>query len=99
MAEFDEYRDEIDANEVPPELRDLMGLAHKWGIGDDVARSDFEDTATEEEKEQFRSKLTGRTSQITNWLNSFPEDSIHPGAFSNFTYMLEALSEMNIWPD
>jgi hypothetical protein len=22
-----------------------------------------------------------------------------PGAFSNFTYMLEALAEMDIWPD
>lgn len=99
MAESDQYRAEIDLNDVPAALRDLIPFAFKWGIGDDVARSDFEEAASDEEKEQFRRALTGRTAQVTEWLDSFAEDSVHPGAFSNFTYMLEALAEMDIRPD
>jgi hypothetical protein len=76
-----------------------VGFAYKWGIGDDVVRSDFEEAASEQEKEALRAALAGRTAQVTAWLDSFAEDSVHPGAFSNFSYMLEALAEMGIWPD
>ncbi len=84
---------------MPQNLRDLVALAYKWGIGDDAARSEFEETASDEEKERFRATLTGRTRQVTEWLDSFPADAVHPGAFSNFTYMIEALAETDLWPD
>lgn len=99
MSDFDKYRDEIDMQEVPSDLKDLAPFAYQWGIGDDVARSDYEEVASEAEKEEFRKALTGKTAQVTAWLDSFAEDSVHPGAFSNFSYMLEALAEMDIWPD
>jgi len=99
MRDFDQYRDEIDVNEVPEHLRDLIPLAFKWGIGDDVVRSELEESSSEEEKEEFRRALTGRTATVTAWLDSFPANSVHPGAFSNFIYMLESLADMGIWPD
>ena len=99
MDTFDQYRDEIDETEVPAQLRDLIPVAYKWGIGDDSARSELAESVSDEEKQQFGNALTGRTSQVTAWLDSFPPDSVHPGAFSNFTYMLEALAEMDLWPD
>jgi hypothetical protein len=96
---FDQYRDNIDASEVPEHLRDLVDLAYIWGIGDDVARSDFEETVSEQEKRSFQQRLRGRTGQVNTWLDSFPADSVHPGAFSNFMDMLQALAEIDMWPD
>src|SRR5690242_8961243 len=97
--DFDQYRDEIDPNEVPEHLRDLVSLAYKWGIGDDVVRSELEGSASQQEKDELRQALTGRTAAVTQWLDSFPDGSLHPAAFSNFMYMLEALADMGIWPD
>jgi hypothetical protein len=99
MDKFDQYRDAIDLNEVPEHLRDLVPLAYKWGIGDDVVRSELEESSSDQEKQVFRQALTGRTKAVTEWLDSFPRGSVHPGAFSNFMYMLEALADMRIWPD
>jgi hypothetical protein len=99
MDRFDRYRQEIDINDVPQHLRDLVPFAYKWGIGDDVARAEFEESTSEEEKDELRRALTGRTEQVTEWLDSFAQGSVHPGAFSNFSYMLEAAAEMTIWPD
>ena len=79
MDRFDRYREEIDINEVPEHLRDLVPFAYKWGIGDDIARSDFEESSSDEEKEELRRALSGRTEQVSEWLDSFAENSVHPG--------------------
>jgi hypothetical protein len=50
-------------------------------------------------KKELRRALTGKTEQVTEWLDSFAEGSVHLGSFSNFSYMLEAVAEMTIWPD
>jgi len=84
MDRFDRYRQEIDINDVPQHLRDLVPFAYKWGIGNNVARSVFEESTSDEEKDEFRRALTGKTEQVTEWLDSFAEGSVHPGAFSNF---------------
>ena len=46
-------------------------MTEKWGIGDDVIREDFEEKTSDEEKEEFKSKLKGRTKEVTIWLDSF----------------------------
>jgi hypothetical protein len=99
VDEFDEFRDEIDVNEVPQNLKDFVPMAYKGGLGDDVARRQVEDAASDDEEQAFRAALTERTREVTAWPNSFSEHSVHPGAFSNFTYMLEALAETDLWPD
>jgi hypothetical protein len=99
MDAFDEFRDELDVKEVPQNLKDLVPIAYKWGVGDDVARSRVEEAASDDEKQAFRDALTGRTKQVVEWLDSFSDHRVHPGAFSNFSYMLEALAETDLWPD
>jgi hypothetical protein len=99
MDKFDQFRDEVEESEVPEKLRDLIPFAYKWGIGDDVARGEVAEDASDTEKREFQDALRGRTAQVTTWLDSFPANAVHPGAFSNFTYMLEALDEMDLWPD
>ena len=88
----------LDPSNVPRDLRDLIPFAEEWGIGDDVIRSDVEESATEQEKEQFRTALTGRTDRVTEWLDSFGTESMSDEA-GTFMFMLVALDEMGIWPD
>ncbi|MHC4091019.1 MAG: hypothetical protein ACYSVY_12235 [Planctomycetota bacterium] len=93
-----EFAQQIDAQTVPEHLRDLVPLAEKWGIGDDVARGDLMRVTTEEEKRRFQEALRGRTAQVTAWLDSFTDGAM-PEAAVPFMYMLEALDESGLWPD
>ena len=54
----------LDPEKVPEQLRDLIPLATKWGIGDDIIRNDFEQKVSEDEKQQLKNTLTGRTTEI-----------------------------------
>lgn len=98
---------EIDPDKVPAHLRDLIPMAEKWGVGDDIIRSDLEDKATEEEKSEFREALRGRTADVTAWLDSFDtvpdlkSEAANPMSEEAvpFMYMLGALDESGLWPD
>jgi len=98
---------EIDPEKVPAHLRDLIPMAEKWGVGDDIVRSDLEDKATEEEKNEFKEALRGRTADVTAWLDSFDavpdlkSEAANPMSEEAvpFMYMLEALDESGLWPD
>ncbi|GAJ06951.1 unnamed protein product [marine sediment metagenome] len=74
-------------------------MAEKWGIGDDVIRCDFGKKASEAEKQEFKEKLTGRTKEVTEWLDSFKDGWEMAEEAGHFMYMLEALDEMGLWPD
>lgn len=90
---------EITLMQVPENLRDLIPMAEKWGVGDDIIRSDIEEKASDTEKEAFRDKLKGRTRQVSEWLDSYDMKRPMPEAAAHFMYMLEALAEMGMWPD
>src|SRR5688572_15277885 len=47
----------LDPNKVPADLRDLIPHAGKWGIGDDILRGDFQNKATEAEKQALQAAL------------------------------------------
>ena len=99
---FDEYRDELskeDIAEVPEHLRDLVPLALKWGIGDDEARSEFEEQMSDAEKHELQNTLRGRTAAVTAWLDEAQAQTPAPYASCPMTRMLEALDEMGLWPD
>jgi len=89
----------LDPEKVPEPLRDLLPLAAKWGIGDDVIRDDFEQKAPEGEKKELKDSLSGRTAEVTQWLDSFEVGKPMPEEAACFMYMLEALDEMSLWPD
>lgn len=89
---------QIDADNVPAHLHDLIPMAKRWGIGDDVIRGDCEDKATEAEKLEFKRTLTGRTAEVQAWLDSFPADYTSDETAA-FLFMLVALEEMELFPD
>jgi len=89
----------IDPMKVPENLHDLIPMAEKWGVPDDIIRSDIEEKASDMEKEAFRAKLKGRTRQVTDWLDSYGEEQTMSKEAGYFMFMLEALDEMGLWPD
>jgi hypothetical protein len=98
-ASAEDYpRVEIDPAHVPEDLRDLIPIAEEWGIGDDVIRGDYGESASQEQRERFKAALTGRTARVTEWLDSFGSEPMSEEA-GTFIYMLEALDEMGLWPD
>ncbi len=98
---YAENRDQIDVNpeRVPAHLRDLIPMAEKWGIGDDIIRDDFEKKATQAEKKEFQDTLRGRTAEVTTWLDSFKHPRPIPEDAVPFMNMLQALDESGLWPD
>jgi hypothetical protein len=90
---------QISVEEVPPGLRDLIPLAERWGIPDDIIRHDIFVKATQSEKEAFRRSLTGRTQEVNSWLDTFPPDEPMTDSAAHFMYMLEALDENGLWPE
>jgi len=84
---------------APENLRDLLPLALKWGIGDDIIRDDFVQKAPENEKQELKNLLTGRTAEVTKWLDSFEVSKPMFDEAACFMYMLKALDEMKLWPN
>ena len=92
----------LDPEKVPENLRELLPLAAKWGIGDDIIRDDFEQKASEDERQELKNALTGKTAEITQWLDSNPAPTIDKPMTEEaacFMYMTEALAEMGLWTD
>ena len=89
----------IDPMKVPENLRDLIPMAEKWGVGDDIIRTDIEEKASDMEKKAFRASLKNRTKQVNDWLDSYDEKHTMSEEAAHFMYMLEALAEMELWPD
>jgi hypothetical protein len=85
----------LDSNNVPENLRDLIPYAEKWGISDDIIRSDFQKKASKEEKLEFKKKISGRVDQINEWLDtSFPTGKEMSDEGAAFMYMLSSAEEL-----
>jgi hypothetical protein len=80
---------------VPHHLRDLLPIAEKWGIEDDIVRDDFQQKAPENEKQELGKLLSGRGQAINKWLDSFGSNPMPPEA-AVFMYMMLGLDEMGI---
>src|SRR5687768_7828223 len=64
----------LDDAKVPPQFKDLIPLARKWGVGDDADRSACIAAASAAERDAFEATLAGRTADIHRWL-----DEVKPG--------------------
>jgi hypothetical protein len=85
----------LNPERVPHHLRDLLPIAAKWGIGDDIIRDDFQQRAPESEKQELGELLSGRGQAINEWLDSFGGNPMPPEAAA-FMYMMLDLDEMGI---
>jgi hypothetical protein len=84
---------ELDATQVPADLRHLVPFAEKWGIGDDIIRNDFIDRSSSAERRELHDALYEPHERITAWIDSFAGRSLSPEAEA-FVYMQTALDEM-----
>ncbi|MES9977139.1 MAG: hypothetical protein ABW107_00135 [Candidatus Thiodiazotropha sp. 6PLUC5] len=92
-----EYRNRTNllVNNVPTEFQALLPLAIKWGIGDDAIRGEVTEAATEIEKLELASSLSGKLGAIDKWIDSFPEDLLSDDAAA-FMFMIEAVEELGL---
>ena len=92
-----EYRSRtmLSIKNVPNEFKELLPLATKWDIGDDAIRGDVTDAATEADKLELVSALTGKLGAIDRWIDSFPEGMMSDEAAA-FMYMGEAIDELGL---
>ena len=82
----------LNPEQVPEDLRHLVSLAEKWGIGDDD-RSAKVESSTPAERSELRAAITPVASSITTWLDSFGKGPMSDEAAA-FMYMQLALEEM-----
>jgi hypothetical protein len=87
---------QLDPARVPDHLRDLVPLAEKWGIGDDIIRNDLVDKSTSTEKRELHDALYDPFERVTEWLDSFAGRPFSPEAEA-FMYMQLALNEMGYY--
>jgi hypothetical protein len=83
----------LDPNRVPTELRDLIPLAEKWGISDDIIRSDVLEKASDDERRDLVEALKPRYSQINDWLATLSEQDQITEPMAAFMYLAEAAEE------
>ncbi len=83
----------LNAENVPADLRHLVPLAQRWGIGDDVDRNAAVDRATAAERAELEQAIAPVDARITAWLNSFGQQPM-PDEAAAFMYMQLALEEM-----
>jgi hypothetical protein len=83
----------LDPEQVPADLRHLVPIAERWGIGDDVDRNAKVDRATAAERQELQTALEPHNARITAWLDSFGQGPMSDEAAA-FMYMQLALTEM-----
>jgi hypothetical protein len=79
---------------VPNDLRPLIPLAERWGIGDDVDREAALARATQAERQKLRQAVEAHASKITEWLDSFGADEPMSDEAAAFMYMQLAVDEL-----
>lgn len=84
-----------DSAKVPADLRHLVPLAERWGIGDDLDRTAKVDRATPAERQELSTALAPFHARITAWLDSFGKGAMSDEA-AMFMYMQLALDEMMV---
>jgi hypothetical protein len=92
-AERDRALNRIRPSRVPPDLRVLIPLAEKWGIGDDGSRGYFVRRATSAEKRQLRRALARYGRRINEWLDAqLPRRAT--AETGCFLYLMETCEEL-----
>lgn len=82
----------LNPDRVPVQLRDLIPLAEKWGVGDDIIRGDLIDKASDAERRELVNALKDRYEQISSWLDSVGADQM-TDEMAAFMYLMEASEE------
>ncbi|KAB2969691.1 MAG: hypothetical protein F9K18_00940 [Thermoanaerobaculia bacterium] len=79
---------------VPEDLRSLLPLAERWGIGDDLDRNAVIQSSTAAEREELREAVALKGPAITAWLDSFESGADMTSEAAAFMYMQLAVEEL-----
>lgn len=85
----------FDADHVPEELRDLIPLARRYGVGDDPCRAHFVRRTPARERAAALRLTAPRLDAIQTWVSRFRPELLPPEAAA-FFWLLEALEEMRV---
>jgi hypothetical protein len=88
----------LDRARVPEHLRDLIPLAEKWGIGDDIIRFDFMEKSTAAEKDELLRVVGPRFHEVEAWLATAEPGDLSE-EISAFTYLTTAWDELRAGMD
>ena len=86
----------LDPVQVATDLRHLVPLAEKWGLGDDIIRNDLIDKSSSAEKRELHDSVYAPFERIAEWLTSFAGRPLSAEAEA-FMYMQTALDEMGYY--
>lgn len=84
---------QIDPARVPEDLRPLIPLAERWGIGDDVERGELIAQSSAPDREALKTAVAPHQARITAWLDSFGTGAMSEEAGA-FMYMQLAIEEI-----
>ena len=87
----------FDETKIPEDLRHLVPLAKKWGVGDDLIRSEIIRRATVAERKELMAKVTPLEDRISQFLESLGMPSIEnpmSDEAARFMFMLNACNEV-----
>jgi hypothetical protein len=87
----------LEPKKVPAKLRDLIPLAEKWGIGDDIIRYDFEKKSPQADKDELVRWVAGRYDEIDAWLKTHRAGEMSD-EMAAFMYMMTACEEVRPLP-
>ncbi|MDQ7781672.1 MAG: hypothetical protein RDU20_02255 [Desulfomonilaceae bacterium] len=87
----------IDPMKVPEDLRDLVPLAKKWAIGDDVERAHFRDSVPATERRELIDMVSPKWDRLEQYCAAGRNEVPVPDEVVLFDMMAEAASE--IWPE
>ena len=84
----------LDAAKVPEGLREIVPLAQRWGIGDDVNRGEALSRSTPNERAELLRAVETHGAEITAWLDSFGGGGKMTDEAAAFMYMQLAVEEL-----
>jgi len=82
--------------EVPKQLRDLIPLARKFGVGDAADRDEIMKAASPNDLADLEEKVMPRQQDISDWLDTFSETEISD-TVSFFLYLGSACDEVPLY--
>lgn len=92
---FPDKPDDIDANAIPEELRDLIPLLNEWAISDDQEREEKVDETSEETLTHLANLVTPKLDAINRYLDSFGDEPLSEEA-TMFASLAELVCELQL---
>ncbi len=87
----------IDPMKVPEDLRDLLPLAEKWAIGDDVERAHFRNSVPATERRELIDMVSPKWDRLEQYCAERRDEVPVPDEVVLFDMTAEAAAE--IWPE